>query len=367
MLVFENQYNISDLQTDISGWLTEGMLFFDIETTGLSPARHQIYCIGTGWYEDGSIQIRQYLSDRIDDEPELLSAFSADCRRFQSLVTFNGAMFDLPFVRKRCEKAGMEDPFSGMDVLDLFRAIRPVKNLLGLENQKQKTVETFLGLTRDDTMSGGELIPYYFLYVKYHRESDLRLLLLHNLEDVRGMFELLALLSYQALFDMDYEIRSAAFSPDHSSLAVEAACSVLFPAPAARTSFSGSLRVDKDLVYLQLPVQSGSLRHYFKDYKNYYYLPEENTVIHKSVGIYVDPDHRTAATVENCFLEKECTYLTLPKASSFCFYQKNRKDKWSYLDLSEVLEDGSLPADPKRLALLSEFICLAIRQIITEK
>ncbi len=368
MISVENYYTFLRFQTDFSGYLKEGMLFFDIETTGLSASGCQIYCIGAGWAEDGGVHILQLMSDRIDDEPELLSAFSGLCLSFSHLVTFNGTMFDLPFVRTRCKKAGLPDPFEGMEILDLYKELRPVKHLLRLENYKQKTVEQFLDLARDDTMNGGELIPYYFLYVKYHRQEDLDLLLIHNLEDVKGMFDLLSVLSYCSLPETDLTLEEIRHFRDESRLELELSRKDPVPVPVKKTAFCGTLALAGDRVSLQLPVTEGPLRHYFKDYKNYYYLPAEQTVVHKSVGIYVDADHREPASRENCYLEQNCAYLTLPCASAFDFFRKDLKDRWSYLDLADYwTEDGRFTDDPDLRETFLRYIRLVLCNIISEK
>lgn len=37
------------------------------------------------------------------------------------------------------------------------------------------------------------------------------------------------------------------------------------------------------------------MRHFYSDYKNYYYLPKEDMAIHKSVAAYVDHEYRENA------------------------------------------------------------------------
>ena len=51
------------------------------------------------------------------------------------------------------------------------------------------------------------------------------------------------------------------------------------------------------------------LKHFYKDYKNYYYIPEEGQAIHKSVAAYVDTSFKEKATKENCFTKKKGDFL----------------------------------------------------------
>ena len=53
---------------------------------------------------------------------------------------------------------------------------------------------------------------------------------------------------------------------------------------------------------LHIPVIHDTLKHYFTDYKNYYYLPKEDTAIHKSIAAFVEADNKEKA-------KKLCYYL----------------------------------------------------------
>lgn len=52
---------------------------------------------------------------------------------------------------------------------------------------------------------------------------------------------------------------------------------------------------------IKLPLITDNLRLYYSDYKNYYYLPYEDTAIHKSVAAYVDAECKVKATRETAY------------------------------------------------------------------
>ena len=83
-----------------------------------------------------------------------------------------------------------------MESVDIYKRIKPWKKHLGLENLKQKTIEGFLSICREDSFDGGQLISVYEDYLKTRDENLLRLLLLHNEEDLKGMPSLLPILFY---------------------------------------------------------------------------------------------------------------------------------------------------------------------------
>lgn len=81
------------------------------------------------------------------------------------------------------------------------------------------------------------------------------------------------------------------------------------------------LSVTKNTIYLNgvdeqatlyLPLLKGELKHYFKDYKNYYYLPKEDMAVHKSVATYVEPENKKGNKKHLLYKEKRCLYF-LPR------------------------------------------------------
>ena len=191
------------------------LLFVDIETTGFSAKTARIYLIGAACFsslKDGetppdSWRIIQWFAEDFSEEQELLEAFFRFASGFTHLVHFNGNQFDLPFIRKRCELLGVQYPFDSFSGTDIYKRVTPFKTLLQLKNCKQKSVEDFLGLHREDTYNGGQLIAVYEGFVRSRRagaseevlEEFTRPILLHNFEDMQGMLEILPILSFSDL------------------------------------------------------------------------------------------------------------------------------------------------------------------------
>ena len=51
------------------------VLFFDIETTGLSASSSYLYLIGCIYYKENSWHLKQWFSDSIDEEKEIITLF----------------------------------------------------------------------------------------------------------------------------------------------------------------------------------------------------------------------------------------------------------------------------------------------------
>lgn len=77
-------------------------LFFDIETTGLSAARSDLYLIGYGTIlNDEQFRITLLFNDDGCSEPKMLAAFKDILADYKYLVTYNGDTFDLPYIKEK--------------------------------------------------------------------------------------------------------------------------------------------------------------------------------------------------------------------------------------------------------------------------
>lgn len=320
-------------------------LFADIETTGLSSARDQIYCIGTACIEDSDYVILQLFAETAKEEPLILQEFIRllHDKQIQTLLTFNGAAFDLPYIKKRCEKFSLIfDPALFLH-LDLYREARICQPLLGLTGLKQKHIEEYFYISRKDEYSGGELIEVYRQYLKEPGEELLDLLLLHNLDDMKGMYELLSIRYYLKFLQGNFQIKKAELESDtdyegnqklYLALQLDL-CSVL---PRNITLIKPDIQIllKKNRGLVRIPALSATLKYFLKDFKNYYYLPEEDTVIHKSIGQYVDSKYKMPACRENCCLKKEGCFIPLINAGNFQCFQEHYKSKNFYFDVSDL-------------------------------
>ena len=69
---------------------------------------------------------------------------------------------------------------------------------------------------------------------------------------------------------------------------------------------------------------TGELKTFFKDYKDYYYLPAEDTAIHKSVGEFVDKKARVQATARTAYIKKTGSFLPVYDDSDAIFTAEYR-------------------------------------------
>lgn len=338
----------------------EGSLFFDIETTGLSRRNSHLYMIGAIYKEADQLQFIQWFLQRPTEEATVLQEFSALLQHVHTVIHYNGQTFDVPYIREKCSHWGLKDPFSEdrqIQSLDLYRKVFPLKKVLQLSSLKQKDVEILLRYPRTDQMDGKELIQVYHDYLNTADEKALHLLLLHNRDDLFGMLTIYgfhaALLQLtgqssgvrtgvlpsetaaQAAQDKEADSSSPErvaekmnlqLSLDEDILKICIELPASFPVGLTITNDYGSLCTDQNTLILSLSGYRGSFRHYFSNYKDYFYLPLEDTAIHKSVGIYVDPSCREKAKADTCYTKKEGLFFFQPSAIfQPDFHADNRK------------------------------------------
>lgn len=351
------------------GHALDKILFIDIETTGLSPKTSEAYLIGVSFYQGHTWHIVQLMAETPEHEKEMLTNFKTLLKDFKLLVHFNGNRFDIPYLQGRFAHYELGDPFEGIDSFDLYRKISPYKLILGLPDCKQKTIELYLGIDREDKYDGGKLIPVYREFVDSKSPEALKLLLLHNFEDVKGMFGLLPMMRYLEFFNLfqnmpkvsirtdepiddnayDYElpVRARKVQANYykdidgtQKQEVFMKLSLPFELPS---SLSGNLDncyfkiVGKEAT-LRVPLYDTELKYYYSNYKDYYYLPKEDMAIHKSIAEFVDKAFREKATPENCYTKKAGQYLLEWDLVFAPFFKEDYKDKRFFFDLNNNMK-----------------------------
>lgn len=344
----------------IQHYFTNTTAFFDIETTGFSPKYAFVYLIGLAVRQDSSIHIYQFLAKNRSEEARLLSAFHRCLPSGCTLITFNGIGFDTPFLKSREALYTIPGGWDSHLQTDLYKLTSKLSILLQLPDKKQKSVERFLGVEREDKMNGGELIAVYYEYEKKQDPTSEALLLLHNYEDVLGMTRLLPLLSYRDFFEQPPRIlhAAAAPAPEHpagKNLLLSLNAPVPFPKSCSCQRPPFCLTCRDTFAELSAAVLTGELKYYYENYRDYYYLPGEDMAVHKSVAAYVDPRRRKRAVASTCYTRRSGDFL--PQKESWrtpCFYP-GKKTKSSYFELTgEFLSDtNALKAYASRI--LPEF------------
>lgn len=145
------------------------VMFLDIETTGLSRCYSYITMIG--WILNG--QHKYFVKG------ESPSEFLEDLNRAKLLITFNGSMFDIPFIKSEFETANLSKPH-----IDL----RFFSKRYGYTGG-QKEIEKILKVHRPTSLGdvdGKEAVVLWYKYLSGELDS-LDKLIRYNYYDILGM------------------------------------------------------------------------------------------------------------------------------------------------------------------------------------
>lgn len=317
------------------------ILFMDIETTGFSAKSSNLYMIGCAYYENDEWQLIQWLAENYDEEILVLKAFLEFCVNYTYLIHFNGNQFDIPYLQQKCEQYEITFSFDNYNGLDIYKRIKPYKNFMKLEDVKQKTLQTFLGMIRKDPLDGGELINYYHEYVCNKSDDVLEAIILHNKEDVEGMIPMVNLLAIPDIFNGHLrvmKVKANYYNDYENKKRQELILSLRFqnpiPVPLSYAANGCYFTCEGIDALLKVPLFEEEMKYFYSNYRDYYYLVNEDMAVHKSVAEFIEKDHKQPATAANCYTKKASTYL--PQWSNLFepFYKRDYRDSQLFFELT---------------------------------
>ena len=144
--------------------------FLDIETTGLDRNRDELTVIGLYTGTTSKVFINGINMD----------AFKDEIKKYSFIVTFNGALFDLPFIRTK---------FPDLTFNHFHADLRFIMRRLGYTGGLKK-IEKSLGIQRESDLDGMTGLDAVRLWHKYKRENDkkaLDTLVRYNTADIRNL------------------------------------------------------------------------------------------------------------------------------------------------------------------------------------
>ena len=141
-------------------------VYLDIETSGYDQWTNDITVIGL---YDGN-RVQTFINGKN------LEAFETAIADYDLVITFNGACFDLPFIKRR---------FPGISLPQGHIDLRFVLKKLGLEGGLKK-IEKDLGITRSDEIEGVDGFEAVRLWQQYRwgDEKALETLIEYNSADI---------------------------------------------------------------------------------------------------------------------------------------------------------------------------------------
>jgi len=193
------------------------LLFFDLETTGLSGGAGTLaFLVGCGFFDADGFHTRQFFLSGFEAEREMLDALTPLTARFGGLVTFNGRTFDVPLIETRYLFHRLESPFAEMPHFDMLHPARKLwrrRNIAQPSHRERWSdgrpgdhascalgalEEAILGVERFDDVPGFEIPSRYFNYLRTGDLSPLAAVFEHNRLDLLSLAALTAIAARMA-------------------------------------------------------------------------------------------------------------------------------------------------------------------------
>ena len=182
------------------------IVVFDLETAGLSSQNDMI--ISASFIDEDGENLRQYFCDDPQSEYLLITKICEEFESLDAVITYNGDTFDIPFVKTRAKKYGMEDKYPHIWSIDVYKILKKYWTAGKLlPSLSQMSVEKALGIDmlRTDTIDGGECITLYNRFLARGDEDAKEKILLHNADDVRQLARISSQLPFIPFHQVAYE------------------------------------------------------------------------------------------------------------------------------------------------------------------
>ncbi|MDU5505071.1 MAG: ribonuclease H-like domain-containing protein, partial [Anaerococcus vaginalis] len=129
--------------------LKKNECILDIETTGLDAKRDKLVVLGLIYFDNKKniFYIDQYFSNNDKEEIKLLKIYKEKIKN-RRLITYNGEIFDLPFLNIRLIENKLDSVFP--ENRDLFKIIKSKRKLIEFESMKLINIEKIVGIERND-------------------------------------------------------------------------------------------------------------------------------------------------------------------------------------------------------------------------
>jgi len=170
----------------------EKLLFFDLETLGLSNA--PVFLVAAGRFTEEGFVTRQYLAASLGAEVELLDRISCEIQDASALLSYNGKSFDWTVLRERSAYYGVLLPDVPIHV-DLLHHARRALGAVVPDCHLSTIEERVLGIERMHDVPSEEVPIRYTAYLETGDAGHLLPIVQHNRQDLLSLVALLEHLS----------------------------------------------------------------------------------------------------------------------------------------------------------------------------
>ena len=387
MKVYENQSDLKDLflkVTDVllPGTLKEKILIYDIDTTAFEAANGCVFLIGAEYYETGELKVKQFFSEDIREELEIIEQFLSFAKDYDVLLNYKGNSFDIPFLAGRLDILKSNPDLTHLRTIsyDLFDEIRPVKMGLGLVSTKIDVLRKLTGQIVTEKISGENISKFYVQHIartklknliaiantpdnsgfigdyepKYLDDDLAHISVSENpsfLQDVLNrnrdnMESVIYIARLAHIFNMRkgfYNVELCNIScnsTDNDSICI----GISLPSLNYDLNYSDPNSSKDNILFLKLYIQEVALKQFYINYRDYFYFTAEDMAMHKSVAEFADKNSKKKATPQTAYANITGNFVKIPSQyikeenkKEGCLYKESYESGNYYLPVNNIL------------------------------
>ena len=171
------------------------MIFVDTETTGLGGSGAVAFLIGAGRVTHQGFEVLQYLIPDYSDEAAMLEDFHQNLSIGSTIVSFNGASFDLPVLQDRMIINRVARKLDYEYHLDLLHSARRLFKRRLQDCTLTNLERRLFSFYRTDDIPGHLVPSVYFEWLSAQELSRMKAVLEHNRYDIVSLYFLTNLIS----------------------------------------------------------------------------------------------------------------------------------------------------------------------------
>ena len=220
-----------------------------------------------------------------------------------------------------------------------------------MDSMKQSALESVMGMERDEFHSGGLLIDTYQDYLGAKDTQLQDMLLSHNKDDIYGLFYVSGSLTLTSFFEGNFAISKTTCTDTQFTICIQTGrLAIPFDTICNDIHISG---ID-EVVTIDIPVIHDTLKYFYKDYKNYFCLPLEQTAIHKDVACYVESAYKEKARPETAYTTKTSSFIRQNKFKQSHIFKYEHTDKDGYIELNDTFINDRIQLKEYLLNILKQ-------------
>ena len=172
-----------------------------------------------------------------------------------------------------------------------------IAKVMGFESKDEYNEIMFLREITHTVNAFNDMADVVRLYSKKPEAAEI--VMGHNREDLLGLGKIFSMLSYLALFNEDYESLNCEIQDDQLAFTIK----TNYDLPVKFSNHSEEFYIigQNNCVRLLVKSQNGRLKQYYSNYKDYDYIPSEDTAIPKTLSACMDKKLRRPARKETCY------------------------------------------------------------------